>query len=946
MDIKINGNLQIQNDYQSKQTEGTASGDKSTRRAVLERNVDAFRKVAGYYYDSSNMYNAQGMTAANETEQIVSEEMRSAGMIECIDTLKSMIMPEDYSQLEELGLIPDEDNPEAFVSVYERIQIELAAYCEDYDITGLNINKEKMKSVLGSESMANAVSMANDLSDTGSTLGDDAKKYILENNLEPTLENVYKAVHSGTVAGNGGVISDEQWQQLSSQVEKFFEKNGIENNSENIETAKWIISENLPLNVENFNKLTALNSVDFDSQDYMDKLTENISYTIYFGESGFKTDMTGNAFDMDKVKEALDTVQSAMDEDVDYIIKNNYKLNVENLKQRIEQRNKEHAKNQSNEKVQTNADRKNKVLNDARAILTAGSLFMMQKAGIDITFTEITVLVDISVTENNQVADALFMLDSHKPTEEERQILSSTINIMSGFASLPVGVAGKIYSGEVSYTAEAIYDEGNRMIARFKAASETYEVIGTQVRADLGDNINKAFRNIDELLEAEGIEISDESRRAAKVLGYNAIEITAESVEAIEDIVDQLDELTENLTPKAAVYLIRNGINPLNTNIEELNRQLIDINESLSQEDSEMKYSEYLWKLEKNKSITKEERDAYIQLYRVIEHINRQDGRVAGAVSKAGQEMTLANLYSAVKTLRTKSVDKKVDDSLGLLESGYSEDDLTAYIDKVTNLMEDDSLHGQYKYERMQQKLDTVLDGKTMTEQELMRMVSGMEGVSVNNIYNAMVASDTHFYKMVSNLGDEKIEDGLHKVSKLWQENVDDVPAEEQVVSSYMNLKVAADGENEETTYEKAVLRTDIRQAVSFMAKQAENRSYYVPMDISGETTMVHMTFRQGAASEKGKISIYAETSQGNVSVLMTRKDEAYSIYVATDSEALKEKLEALVDGTVVASDSVKDGMWSEMSDTVTEEAEGTETTYGELVRQAKSFIHNVLKNI
>ena len=34
------------------------------------------------------------------------------------------------------------------------------------------------------------------------------------------------------------------------------------------------------------------------------------------------------------------------------------------------------------------------------------------------------------------------------------------------------------------------------------------------------------------------------------------------------------------------------------------------------------------------------------------------------------------------------------------------------------------------------------------------------------------------------------------------------------------------------------------------------------------------------------------------------------------------------------------------LSDTVTEEAEGTETTYGELVRQAKSFIHNVLKNI
>lgn len=940
MDVKINGNLYVQNDYNAKQRETVSSWDNSSRRAVLSRNADAFKQAAACSYDKKLIYNSQGMEAAKEAEQTVAEETKSAGMMECVDTLKSLVTPEDYSQLEAWGLIPDEDNPEAFVSVYERIQIELAAYCEDYNATGLNINKEKMKAVLGSESMANAVSRANDLSKTCGKLSDDTKKYILENNLEPTLKNVYKAVHSGKTAENAHVMDDSQWQQLTGQVEKFFEANGIENNCENIESAKWIISQNLPLNVDNFNKLTELNKVDFGSAEYMEQLSENISYTIYFGGDGFDADVTGKAFDMEAVREAVETVQSAMDEDVDYILKNNRKLNIENLKHRIEERKKE------NIQEEYYSERKNKVLAEARAVLTAGSLFMMQKAGINITFTEITVLVDVSVNAENELADALFMLDGDKPAETDRQLLTHTVNVMAGFSQLPVGVAGKIYSGQISYTAEAVYTEGNLMMTRFRAAAETYETIGTQVRADLGDSISKAFRNIDDILTAEGIQADEESRRAARVLGYNAMEITAEAVAAVGNIVSQLDELTKNLTPRAAVHLIRKGINPLNTNIEELNKQLVIINDELSGEDDDMKYSEYLWKLEKSGNISNEERAAYIQLYRIIEHINRQDGRVAGAVSKAGQELTLANLYSAVKTLRAKSVDKKVDDSLGLLEKGYSQDALTTYMENAAKLMEDDSLHGQYKYERMQQKLDTILKENTLTEQELMRIVSGMENASVNNIYSAMLALDPHFYKMVNNLNDEKQSVALEKISKLWKDDTEEIPSEEQVVASYMNLKVATEAENQEETYERAVIRTDIRQAVSYMARQAESRSYYVPMEISGDTTMVHMTFKQGGTDGKGKISIYTETADGKISAFMTKTEESYSTFVATDSRELKNKLERLVEGTVVETDNVREDMWSDMSEAGDGSRNGTDTTYGELVRQAKSFIHNVLRNI
>ena len=959
MSITINAGLQVQNEYLQRATENISSenttgrADKNERKAVLERNVSTFGRIANICYDKSEVYGSTSYSNAGEAESTVDGYNKEASMMECIDMLKDSVTPEDYSQLEEWGLIPDEDNPEAFVSVYERIQIELAAYCEDYDISGLNINTEKMKNVLGSTAMANAVSKANDIAAETSVLSDDVKKYIMGNELEPTLENVYKALHSGVSGSMGNTLGDTEWQQLQGQVESFFETNGIEVNSENLESAKWIISEEMPLTVDNFNKLSALNEVDFSDEAYMTNLEQNIAYTIYFGGSAMATDVTGKAFDMETVEEAVETVQSAMDQDVDYILKNNKKLNIENLKLRIEERKKE----QSQKNTQKDSDeqiytQKSKVLVEARAILTAGSLFMMQKAGVSISYTEITVMIDMSHANNATYAEQLFALDDYIPADSERELLTRTVEIMSGFPSLPIGVAASLYNGTIEYTAEAVYEEGQLMASKFHMASMTYEAVGTEVRSDLGDSITKAFRNIDELLTACGVDVNDKNRRSARVLGYNSIEITAESVEAMNDITTDLDELTENLTPRAAVYLIRNGINPLNTNIRELNDKLVQLNEELGAKNADEKYSEYLWKLEKNKSISKEERDAYIQLYRVINHINRQDGSALGAVSKAGQEMTLANLYTAVKTRQTGSVNKQIDDNTGLFDGTYSEDALTKYMENAYELMNDEELHREYVYERMQDKFRGMEQMETMSEQEFMRFISGMQGVSVNSIYSAMAAVDKQFYKKLMALEDENVIKATDKISDVWQQEgdetvqTDDVSLENTISDTYAELNEALSVENTESTYEKAVTRTNMRQVISFMTGQARNRSYYIPMEISGETTMVHMTIKQGNQSEKGRISVYTETEEGKIAVLMYRKEEEYEVLAATDSEELKDRLEQLCgaeeNGNVIVTDRVYDGMWNDMVTNSGRE----EVSYGELIRQAKSFIHNVLKKI
>lgn len=948
MDMKINGNLQFQNEYKINPKEMDNSKEIEQRSAVFSRNVDAFKKA----FDSSkgNIYSSKGENFEDKTNSLqdnMDNEMVSANMIECIDTLKSMVTPEDYSQLEEWGLVPDEDNPEAFVTVYERIQIELMAYSDEYNAPGVNVNSEKFKSVLGNEAAVNALKHAKDMKDSGK-ISSEAKKYILENNLKPTLNNVYKALHTSKSISGAGVnqLSNEQWQQLKPQVESFFEKNGFENNSGNVENAKWIISNNLPLNVDNFTKLDELNQVDFSDEQFMSTLEENIGKAVSIGNEPMDVFVTGKDFDETTIKGAVETVQSAMDSDVDYILKNNRKLNIKNLKERIEERKKEDVNKSLYEKKEASVAT-NKILIEARAMLTQGSLFTMQRMGVNITYTEITVMMDITVESKNVLADNIFMLDGNKPSESDRNLLMETMDMMAGFNRLPIAVAGSVYSSSIEFTVSAVHREGSSLLERYKLAGESYEALGTSIRKDLGDNIKKAFRNVDELLSGEGIEVNDENRRVARVLGYNSIEITVETVQSMGNIVSQLDMVTKNLTPKAAVHLIRNGINPLNTNIEELNAELMEINATLTEDNSSEKYSEYLWKLEKNKSISKDERAAYIQLYRIMEHINREDGRAVGSVAKSGANLTLANLYSAVKTLRAGNIDKTIDDDFGLLESGYSEDDLTRFMENAASLMEDKQLHNEYKYERFMKKLDKVLDNETISEQELLRITSTMEKSSLNNIYNAMIALDNNFYKAMKNDLDEKTTSELQKIEDMWESEEGEFE-EEQAVAAYENLKRAAHLSGDIDSFERSLLKNNMINTFSYMAKQATNRSYYVPMEIAGEETVVHMTFKEGSAKEKGRITIFAETVSGKLSVLIKRKNEAYDVCAAVSNLTLKETLENYIDGKVVLSDKVSDGMWTESLSQMSyeETTENDETTYGELVREAKSFIHKVLKNI
>ena len=71
----------------------------------------------------------------------------------------------------------------------------------------------------------------------------------------------------------------------------------------------------------------------------------------------------------------------------------------------------------------------------------------------------------------------------------------------------------------------------------------------TQPRSELGDSIQKAFRNVDDILQDMDLETTDANRRAVRILGYNRMAVTPENMAKVKDADLMLQRITEKLTP-------------------------------------------------------------------------------------------------------------------------------------------------------------------------------------------------------------------------------------------------------------------------------------------------------------------------------------------------------------------------------------------------------------
>ncbi len=205
-----------------------------------------------------------------------------------------------------------------------------------------------------------------------------------------------------------------------------------------------------------------------------------------------------------------------------------------------------------------------------------------------------------------------------------------------------------------------------RRSADFAAMERGYEALGTAPRADMGDSIRKAFSNIEDILTDMELPVDEEHTRAVQILGYNRMEITEGNIAQIIEYDRAVNDMLAACHPNAVLSMIRDGINPLDMTVDELNQTLRNKNYKAGVKETD-DFATYLRDVEKRGQISAEERAGYIGLYRVFKQLEKSGDREAGYLFANNSRLTVRNLITAMRSRKAAGMEAVVDDSFGML---------------------------------------------------------------------------------------------------------------------------------------------------------------------------------------------------------------------------------------------------------------------------------------
>jgi hypothetical protein len=531
-----------------------------------------------------------------------------------------------------------------------------------------------------------------DLSNMTEKLDEKAMKYLISNEAKPTPENIYKACYSGSTLKQiaPGKFSAQAWKELEGQVTEVIQTAGYEVNEENLSAAKWILENELPLTADSFTykkKLEEMKS-GLDQDIVLDKMIE-----------GMKEGLNPKDVSLLPQKEAsfdklITDINSIKEETVAYAVQQGAELTINNLvsvQEKTQSDEEEKADSISNRYEETRALRQ---LEEIRLKMTREAAMKLEKKGFSIETEKLEKVVEELKKLEDSYYKELCKEADYDASERSLEILKETTQSIEKLKYIPCAVLGSTLSIRNEQTISGLLSDGTKLQTELSKAGTAYETLMTVPNREYGDSIKKAFANMDSLLAELNLDNTEQNQRAVRILGYNRMEITEESVNKVKAYDIQVAAMMKNLHPAVTVRMIKEGINPLEMPISELNQTIDRIKEEQGIT-SEEKYSTYLQRLEKGNEISAEERKAYIGIYRLLYNVEKADGAALGAVIKANREVTLDKLLTAVQTSKKGRLEAVIDDEFGTLQSiSHKKETITEQLSAFTGGAGQDQ-HGQ-----------------------------------------------------------------------------------------------------------------------------------------------------------------------------------------------------------------------------------------------------------
>lgn len=493
-------------------------------------------------------------------------------------------------------------------------------------------------------------------------LSDNAKAYLVENQLAPTIENLYHGQYSGSGGRSARVVDEETWQELLPQVKDLLSEIGVAP-EEGLEQAKWLFANDLPISVQSLELLQTLDRIQENTT--ADQALEQILQAVSAGSAPEKATLDTSQFviarnllhDFSRITEedVVNAVQAAQGDDITLALLKEAGRGQDTVQQK--------ADVSQTEKTVLAAQRQ---LEEVRLKMTLQAAVRMIDRGIDIEVTPLQKLVEQLQQMENDFYKETISGRAGNITDAQTGLMQEALQKTEDIKNAPAALLGVSVRQHSLLTVNELHVAAVSETARMRQYQSDYEAVGTQVRADLGDSIRKAFGNIPDILESLGLEDTGANERAVRILGYNQMEITEENIFLVKEQDARVNSIINHMKPSVVLEMIRQGENPLEMPLPELDAHLRNLAAG-KDIDSEEKYSRFLWQLEKDGSISPQEREGYIGIYRLMNQIEKSDGAAVGAVLDTRKDMTLGNLLTAVRTIRGKGIDARVDDAFGAL---------------------------------------------------------------------------------------------------------------------------------------------------------------------------------------------------------------------------------------------------------------------------------------
>ena len=780
---------------------------------------------------------------------------------------------DDVAKMADEGFSPSEMTDFETVTVLDKIKATLVKSGVNIDGFTDDLSKEEIEQIAGSSAYASAIEAALkeaalpatkdnvteitealNVSDTLEQPSDDAKKYMINNCPEPTVNNFYIANHSSSADTStnrasyymdetgyvGKNPTDADIESLSPQIEKIISDAGLSVNEQTINEAKWLINKDIPLTKENLTNLENLESVSFPLD------TETVALSAASALAEGKNAKDGLLSDPESIHiKAAKFVES---------------LNFDDVAKR-------------------------RILEETRLILTLEASVSLLKKGINLDTKDLEKLVD-DLKQAEKESYAPFLMDNDevdiKKYDDELtlklDVFKQTVIAIEHVKTAPLSVVGDVAFSEKTPTLNEVAELSNKAKSEFLKAERSYETMMTMPRYDMGDSIKKAFRNVDDILEDLEIEATRLNEKAVRILGYSGMEINEANIEKAVKAEVAIENVITHMTPARTLKMIRDGFNPLDTDIYELSNELTNEDEDTGN----IKYTEFLYKLEKSSEITESEKSAFIGLYRLFRKIEKSDGKLVGDVIKADEKLTLLNIISASRSDRQVGTDIKIDDSFGALEKLITHGE--SITDQILQGFKTKELNKQYakeeaneirniitKEEAIVRALENADSPKSPINMAAANMLLNSRGTIFKGLLKGLDEEEKDvFDKEISELADSfDDEDNVKNAINSFTEKTQEIIKNKvQIADKYIDVKS---------------LKL-LNKQLSIINKMADSRTYEVPVIINGSYTSINLKIVNDTENA-GKVNAYFETEEtGKVSAEFELRDGKVSGIITTEN--------------------------------------------------------------